>query len=206
MLTRLAEVAQNAHGDVRELILSLKAASPVRWSFESALTRYLRIDLAAQDWTDFEFWKELTPTNLITESLTYAVLSEVGTALDKELTGSAESYYGLIDHNDVRSLVEAFVRDATITAESLTVTADGLGSILAHDASVVVPWEGAGAVIVTNTVLATADAHIVDSSVSTTGTRPAADAEAADSETGDVVVRATNAAEIDATATSSIEA
>ena len=35
-------------------------------------------DLGAEDYTDFEHWKELTPTTLITDSLSYALLSEVG--------------------------------------------------------------------------------------------------------------------------------
>ena len=72
-----------------------------------------RSDLGAEDYTDFEHWKELTPTTLITDSLSYALLSEVGVALKKEgLTGGSNSYYGLIDHNDVRTTVEAYIRDA----------------------------------------------------------------------------------------------
>jgi len=164
------------------------------------------IDLGAQDYTDFELWKELTPTNLITESLTYAVLSEVGTALNKNLTGSANSYFGLIAHNDVRSVVEAFVRDAVVTADSLTVEAWGSGGIMASDSSAVTPWEGAGAVIVTNTLLAEATASVTDSTVTTTGARPVTDADATTSASGDVVVRAVNDAALDATATSTIEA
>jgi PAS domain S-box-containing protein len=41
LLERLAEVARDAHADVRESILSLKAGSSREWSFQSALKRYL---------------------------------------------------------------------------------------------------------------------------------------------------------------------
>ncbi|MFZ1384379.1 MAG: hypothetical protein WAS02_05675, partial [Propionicimonas sp.] len=150
------------------------------------------VDLGTQDYSDFELWKELTPTNLINGSLTYAILSEAGTALKKDgLVGSSTSYYGLVDYNDVRSVVEAYLRKVNLVAASVSVQALGLGSISVSDESVIVPWEGFGAVIVTNTVLADADAHIVDSTI-TAG--------------GDLVVNAENAAQIDASAYSSITA
>ena len=41
LLNRLAEVAKDAHADVRESILSLKAGSPEEWSFLPTLRRYL---------------------------------------------------------------------------------------------------------------------------------------------------------------------
>ena len=74
-------------------------------------------DLGLEDYTDFEHWKRLTPTTLITDSLSYALLSEIGVLLKKDgLTGGADSYYGLIDHNDVRTTVEAYIANATVTA------------------------------------------------------------------------------------------
>ena len=42
LLARLVEVAQDAHADVRESILDLKAASSAQWSFIPTLDRYLR--------------------------------------------------------------------------------------------------------------------------------------------------------------------
>ena len=42
LLARLADVAQNAHVDVRESILALKAASSEDWSFLPTLDRYLQ--------------------------------------------------------------------------------------------------------------------------------------------------------------------
>ena len=75
------------------------------------------VDLGATDYADFELWKERTATSLITDSLTYAALSEVGVLMKKEgLTGGSDSYYGLIDHNDVRTTVEAYVDEMTLRA------------------------------------------------------------------------------------------
>ena len=42
LLSRLTDVAQHAHADVRESILALKAASSADWSFLPTLDRYLR--------------------------------------------------------------------------------------------------------------------------------------------------------------------
>ncbi len=42
LLTRLAQVAQDAHTDVRQSILDLKAGSSGQWSFVPTLQRYLR--------------------------------------------------------------------------------------------------------------------------------------------------------------------
>jgi PAS domain S-box-containing protein len=42
LLARLVEVAQDAHADVRESILDLRAASSKEWSFIPSLERYLR--------------------------------------------------------------------------------------------------------------------------------------------------------------------
>ena len=46
-------------------------------------------DLGAEDYTDFELWKELTPTSLMTDSVAYAVLGEVGTHMGKEGTAGS---------------------------------------------------------------------------------------------------------------------
>ena len=95
------------------LVLLMAASLVQRWRHASAVERRplapmlwmgtatlgLNRDLGAEDYTDFELWKRVTPNNLLTESLTYAVLSEVGMLLDKTLTGESDSYYGLIDRN-----------------------------------------------------------------------------------------------------------
>ena len=150
-------------------------------------------DLGLEDYTDFEHWKRLTPTTLITDSLSYALLSEIGVLLKKDgLTGGSESYYGLIDHNDVRTTVEAYIANATVTAGTdVSVVAIDAARISAFEDSYVVPWDGVGGVIATNAVLSSANAWIEDSDV-TAG--------------GDVLVEAQHLAQIDATATSRIEA
>ena len=56
------------------------------------------IDLLTEDYTDFGYWKELTPVNLINDSVAYAALSALGTV------GEADSYFLLVDHNDLRSV------------------------------------------------------------------------------------------------------
>ena len=87
---------------------------------------------------------------LITDSLVYALLSEVGVALKKEgLTGCSNSYYGLIDHNDVRTTVEAYIEGATRHRRRRRL---GHGRptrrcISATEDSYVVPWDGVGGVI-----------------------------------------------------------
>ena len=84
-----------------------------------------------------------------------------------------------------------YLDDVILDAASLTVSAVGAGWISAADESVIVPWEGFGALIVTNVVLAATDAYVVDSDLTTSG---------------DIVVDAQNTGQIDATSTSRIEA
>jgi hypothetical protein len=150
-------------------------------------------DLGAEDYTDFELWKQLSATTLITDSLSYALLSEAGVLLKKEnLTGTANSYYGLIDHNDVRTLVEAHIGDTTVTAGlGVSVVAIDAARIVASENSEVTPWEGIGGVIATNAVLSSADARIVRTPVTTDG---------------DLSVDAEHVASIDASTTSRMEA
>ena len=74
------------------------------------------LDLAAQDFTDFGLWKTLTEPNLLNDAVTYAALSALGTALKREALGSADVYFGLVDHNDVRSAVTASIDASPITA------------------------------------------------------------------------------------------
>jgi len=153
------------------------------------------LDLGTQDYADFELWKELNPTNLITESTTFTVLSTIGMATKKEgLAGDSQSYYGLIDRNDVRSEVAAFLHDTTVeSGGDVVVTALEAATIRALEDSYVVPWEGIGGVIATNVMLSGAEASIRGGGVTTTGG-------------GSVVLDAQNASLIDATTTSKMEA
>ena len=151
-------------------------------------------NLGTEDYANFEHWKRLTPANLITDSFSFALLGEVGTRFQKEgLNGESESLYGLIDRNDVRSAVNAFIDRATIAAAgSLTISADEGARITASDDSSIVPWEGLGGLIVTNLVLSAANAYATNSALTTTGG-------------GDVSVVGRNSSLIDSTATSKVE-
>jgi signal transduction histidine kinase len=83
-LTRLAEVAQAAHADVRDSILSLKAGAGPVWSFQAALRQYLdayrdqygiRTELSLPEgWVDglFEPETEVQLLRVIQEALTNA--------------------------------------------------------------------------------------------------------------------------------------
>ncbi|MGB7817523.1 MAG: hypothetical protein WBL35_02135, partial [Ornithinibacter sp.] len=150
------------------------------------------VDLTTADYADFELWKELTPTTLITESLSYALLGTAGLFFDVDgTTGGASSYYGLVDLNDVRSAVTARVTGSTVRAGAdVVVSATDAASITAFDDSVVSAFDAKGVVLVTNLVLAAADTLVTDSSV-TAGR--------------DISVTAVMAALLDATASSSTE-
>ena len=128
------------------------------------------VNLGEADYTDYGYWKRLNPTNLITDSTVYAGLEAIGTVLKKEgLTGSADSFYGLIDRNDVRSKVEARLQNVTVaSAGDVSVQAIEGARIRAVEDSTVSPWEGTGGVIATNNVLSSAKAHVDGGSITTT--------------------------------------
>jgi hypothetical protein len=174
--------------------------NPARWQEVGGTYQYMGTaasgagaNLGTQDYSDFGYWKRLNHSNLITDSVPTAVLTAIGTVTKKEgLTGDANSYYGLIDRNDVRSEVAAYVRNANVSAAELSVVALESAQIIALEESVVVPWTGIGGVIATNNVLSKANAFISASTVATTD--------------GDVVVEAFNFSLIDASTRSQIEA
>ena len=148
------------------------------------------LDLAEQDYTDFALWKEVTEQSVLTDSVVYALLSSVG----QSLVGDAKSFYGLIDRNDVRGVVEAFIEDMTVAAGGdITVSALQDARLYASDESVISTWSGYGGMIVTNLVLSAADAYISGSDVTTTGG-------------GNLTVQADNISVLDSVATSKIEA
>ena len=106
------------------------------------------------------------------------------------MAGEATSYFLLVDHNDLRSSVEAHLLRAPVTTSgNITVSADEIADLTAFDEASTVSWEGKGAVIVTNVMLSSAKAYIEDGDVSG----------------ADVTVSAANTSTMDATATSKIE-
>ena len=85
---------------------------------------------------------------------------------DPGLTGDSQSFYGLIDRNDVRSEVLASIDDAKVDAGSdLTVQALESARISAVEDSYVVPWTGIGGTIATNLILSKSNAVLTDSDV-----------------------------------------
>jgi len=145
------------------------------------------LNLNSQDYTNLDLWKEVLITSILPEG--YNVTSSDSTAVG-----------GLVVLNDTRSLVDAHVANATVDAASLTVTADETAVIRATtDSSVTASggsaW-GTGTVIAvngtvaTNQVLSSADAYVVDSTITT----------ATD---GDLTVHGTNTSVIDAETLSS---
>jgi hypothetical protein len=147
--------------------------------------------LGSADYTNFDLWKELSPSNLITDSLVWAGMTQLGTVLGKEgVTGDAKSYYGLVDRNDVQSVVESFVENTHLDAASLTITAVESASIVVFDDSVVVSWEGGGGVIAINQVRSSGKAFIASSDVRVDG---------------DLQVAASNVSTLDATVSSITE-
>ncbi|HZI44062.1 MAG TPA: hypothetical protein VFD53_02515, partial [Ilumatobacter sp.] len=143
------------------------------------------IDLLTQDYTDFGYWKLLTPVNLINDSVSYAVLSALGTV------GAAEAYFLLADHNDLRSSVEAHVVNAPLIAGGdVTVSAIESAELTAFDESVVSSWNGYGVFIVTNVMLSSAKAYVENSNISG----------------GRVTVHAENSSTMDAASSTKIEA
>ena len=153
------------------------------------------LDLGAQDYSDFELFKERTPTAIITDTVSYAILSHVGAKLGNDgLAGSADSYYGLIDRNDVRSAVEAYVSGAIVrSAGDVLVAALADARLSAADSSAIGTWDGFGGMIATNLVLAHAHAWMQNADVQTTGG-------------ASVTVDAAHVSVIDASITSKIEA
>ena len=121
-------------------------------------------DLGTANYADFELWKELMDTNVITKSVATAAVK----AFDLP-NGGSKSYYALVARNDVRAHAEAFVHGTALSAAGdVTVEAVEDATIASADDSVVAAQSTArGGVIVTNQVQATADAFVRSSSVTT---------------------------------------
>ncbi len=156
------------------------------------------LDLGNQDYTNYELWKKIDPTqdvlSTIGSDVAYTVLGEVGTRFNKEgLTGDSNSYYGLIDYNDVRSQVVSTIDSAVglHAGADVAVSANDGAVILAVDTSDIQPWNGIGGVIVTNFIISSATASITNSDITALG---------------NVIVDGVDNSLIDATADSQIQA
>ena len=120
------------------------------------------VALHTEVYTKFEFWKELSENSLIPPAVSNAALQDNG--LD---TGKAKSFYGMVARNDLMSVVEAYidnasVRDPSITTDGPTgvsVSANESANMSARDSSVVSAKSGAkGGVLVNNQLRSMSDA------------------------------------------------
>ena len=129
------------------------------------------LNLGIQDYTNFELWKLISETNIISDSAIYTGVEELGLALNKEgLNGSATSIYALVDRNDLRSEVFAFINDSSVIAGgNICLTADESALMNVLDDSVVSTWSGGGGIIATNIVLSKANTYITNSRIVTNG-------------------------------------
>src|SRR5258708_6266400 len=88
-------------------------------------------------------------------------------------TGEADAMSGLIDRNDVRSDVAAYITAATLvkaTAGTVSLSALDNATIQANDSSEVTAKGGVTGVVVTNLVLSGAHAYVVSSTMTHLGT------------------------------------
>ncbi|MBK9697551.1 MAG: hypothetical protein IPO80_09275 [Propionibacteriaceae bacterium] len=151
------------------------------------------VNLAGTDYTDYALWKELTPTNLVNDSMSYEDLASRAVWLQTLFLGGAGSTtFVLLTTNTVNSAVVASIEGTEIAAAgAVAVIAADAASIIANDSSEV-SGGGSGAVIVSNVVLSTAQALVTRSPITTTAG-------------GDLSVSADQNGRIDATATTRIE-
>lgn len=150
------------------------------------------IDLANEDYTNLDFWKEEPLANLIPQGFNIS-------------DSDSMALGGMIVRNDARSNVEAFINNAIVTAGALSVIALETATIKANNDSTATSSGGSSygsgtslavnGVIATNALLSRAVAYVINSSVTTTSTDT----------TGNAVLDAKNTSSIDATTKASIE-
>ena len=139
-------------------------------------------NLGAQDYTNFELWKQLNDTTIVPQSVATAAVKALG--LDN---GGSKSYYGVVARNDVRGAAEASVVAARVSGRDITVRALEAARLVALDNSTTVAQtDAAGGAFAGNQVQGTADAFLRDS-VAVAGR--------------DLTIEAANAASIEATST-----
>ncbi|MDG1896561.1 MAG: hypothetical protein P8J37_16785, partial [Fuerstiella sp.] len=150
------------------------------------------IDLTTADYSNFGFWRKLDTINIVPTGFNVTDSDSVGIG-------------GMVVRNDLVADVDAVVENMTVSdAENIAVTADGSQNLTATSDATASSSGGSaygsgeslavGASIVTNSVQAGAEAHVLNSNLTTTGTGT----------NGDVDVTASNSATIDATNKSAI--
>ena len=146
------------------------------------------VDLGTENYGDAGLWKQLDTTNIVPTSIAKTALKAAGLG-----GGSATAMGGLVDRNDVRGEVSAYITAATVTstAGNIMVQAIEAAMISAVDSSVVSASQSTAGVIVTNLVLSSATAFITVGKVTDSG--------------GSVTVDAEDDSSINATATTSVK-
>ncbi|MCO6459637.1 MAG: hypothetical protein J5I93_30345, partial [Pirellulaceae bacterium] len=148
-------------------------------------------DLASEDFTDFERWKQLAQHNVIPSPVSRALLDNLGLS-----AGSAQSLYALVSRNDLSTSVDSHIEDMRVRAggdpnggpASVTVSADLKARLKATDNSVIsASSKSGGGAITSNQLRGTADAYL-----------ERADVRTASGSLGDVTVTAINAPTLDA--------
>ena len=139
------------------------------------------LNLGSEDYTDLGYWKPVSETQLFPSG--FNITQSPSTAIG-----------GLVVLNDVRSEVVAYVRHATVTAASASITAVQQATIRASADSTASSSGGSSftgqgtslalnGVLTTNRVLSSANAYVDDSAVTVAG---------------DFIVSASNLSQIDA--------
>ena len=152
-------------------------------------------DASTVDYTDLERWKKLNTTNIIPSGISSLALRATG--IDGA-TGGSLGNGGLVARNDVTASVQAYVDKAVIISndQDINIIANEAARISAEDTSVISTGSGGNnGVLVSNLVLANAEARATDSDLT---------ALAATADMGNVSIEAMNEAVIDALAHGSV--
>ncbi|KPA19603.1 hypothetical protein MHK_000177, partial [Candidatus Magnetomorum sp. HK-1] len=149
------------------------------------------IDLNAEDFSNKDKWKR------ITNATASDTIPNIGNVTDSD----SQAFGGIVVRNDVRSAVQSYINNATVTAAGdVNLLAEESATIISTDDSVVTSSGGSAygtgksdavnGIIVTNLVLSKSNAFVTNSNVTTT-------------ESGNLIIDAKNTSAIDATITSS---
>jgi hypothetical protein len=149
------------------------------------------IDLGSEDYTNKSSWKRFFNSSISD------FLPEIGNVTSSD----SMAFGGLVVRNDIRTGAQSYIHNSHITASgNIHVSADESATIVATDESLVSSSGGSSfgegvsmainAMIATNLVLSSADAHIKNSDISTTNS-------------ANIIVDAQNTSAIDASITSS---
>ena len=139
------------------------------------------VDLANEDYSNYERWKAVNDDNLVPSKVAEAAVK----GFDKS-TGSGKSFYGTVIRNDLQAQATSYIHNADVDAgNNIEVDASETAAMTALDQSVIkASSEATGGLITTNQLQSQTVANVTDSDLATGQ--------------GDIVVDAENAASLDA--------